>query len=135
MMRWAETAIAVMILFAALPSFAEESEAPVASSYQSAQEQIPQEQPFKVIVLGTRSGSDIELIRTNVEKLSYVSIFVPAVVSQRHIEFEGRFAGEDEALIADIESLAQDRYEVKSRKDRNSGLVITLRKIQPAEGQ
>jgi hypothetical protein len=86
---------------------------------------------FRVIILGTRSGPDIELIRKNMDKLKYVTLFVPSSVSQKRIEFEGRSIGDEETLVADIESLSQDRFEVKSKRDRRRGLVITLRKIPP----
>lgn len=122
-----------LIFVAAFQIQATEKEStPVTSSYGEVQGQ-PAPETFRIIILGTRSGPDIELIRKNVEKLPYVSLFVPSSVSQRHLEFEGKFTGEEDTLVADVESLSQDRYEVKSKRDSKRGLVITLRKIQPVE--
>ena len=135
MMRFLATVVLASVVVAAgiFPA-AEARDAPVASSYENRTEATPEaveQYTFRVIILGTRRGSDIEVIRKNVEKLAYVSLFVPSLVSQKHIEFEGMSTGDKETLIADIESLAQDRYEFKSKDDRRRGLVITLRKIPP----
>ncbi len=130
----ASVALASVVVAAAMSPAAEARDAPVASSYENQAEAAPEaveQYTFRVIILGTRRGSDIEVIRKNVEKLAYVSLFVPSFVSQRHIEFEGMSTGDKETLIADIESLSQDRYEFKSKDDRRRGLVITLRKIPP----
>ena len=60
---------------------AENEKPPIASSY--GEKSPPQEQqPFRLIILGTRSGPDIELIRKSMEKVAYVSLFVPSSVSQ-----------------------------------------------------
>ena len=124
--------LALSLLGAAAQALAEEGDKPVVASSHEEPAAQAEPQPFSVIILGTRSGPDIELIRKNVEKLAYVSLFVPASVSQRHLEFAGKYAGEEETLVADIESLSQDRYDVKAKHKGNRGLVITLRKIQPA---
>lgn len=87
--------------------------------------------PFTIIILGTRKASDIEVIRKNIKSLKYVSKFTPSLVSQRHLEFTGLYIGSEETLLADIESLSADRYDVKIKDDRTRGLVITLRKIKP----
>ncbi|MFH1829869.1 MAG: hypothetical protein ABH871_03730 [Pseudomonadota bacterium] len=87
--------------------------------------------PFTLIILGTRSASDIELIRKNIKSLAYIKGFSPSQVSQRHLEFTGSFVGSEETFLADIESLSADRFEVNSKDDRERGLVVTLRKIQP----
>lgn len=107
--------------------------APEASSYDQPVEghEAVEQYSFHVIILGTRKRSDIELIRTSMDKLKYVTLFVPSLVSQKHIEFAGKSIGDEETLIADIESLSQDRFEVKSKHDRKRGLVITLKKIPP----
>jgi hypothetical protein len=130
----ASAALASLAIAAGMFLAAEALGAPVASSYENqagATSQAVEQYTFRVIILGTRRGPDIEVIRKNVEKLAYVSLFVPSLVSQKHIEFEGMSTGDKETLIADIESLSQDRYEVKSKDDRRRGLVITLRKIPP----
>ena len=126
------TTFALSLLMAAPQISAEDATQPKASSYETPEVKADPE-PFRIIILGTRKASDIELIRKNVEKLPYVSLFVPSSVSQRHLEFKGKYAADQETLIADIESLSQDRYEVKSKNDRRKGLVITVRKIQPVE--
>jgi len=107
--------------------------APKASSYDQPEQghEAVEQYTFHVILLGTRSRSDIELIRNNMDRLKYVTLFVPSLVSQNHIEFEGKSTGDEATLMADIESLSQDRFEVKSKHDRKRGLVITLRKIPP----
>lgn len=130
-MRYVAALTSILLLLSAIPPTAaarEEGEVK-ASSYEAAAEEAEVE-PFRIIILGTRSGPDIEIIRKNMEKLAYVSIFVPSSVSQRRLEFEGRFTGPDDVLIADIESLSQDRYEVKARRDNKKGLIITLKKIE-----
>jgi hypothetical protein len=127
------TTILLFALFLPAQSFATEAtDPPVASSYETGTAQVGQ-QPFRIIILGTRNAGDIELIRKNIGKLAYVNLFVPAVVSQRHLEFEGTYGGEADVLIADVESLAQNRYDMQMKNDAKKGLLITLRKIQPAE--
>ncbi len=133
-MRYFAALTSILLLLMAAPHSAtarEEGEVK-ASSYGTAADE-PEVEAFRIIILGTRSGPDIEIIRKNMEKLAYVSVFVPSSVSQRRIEFEGRFTGPDDVLIADIESLSQDRYEVKTRRDDKRGLVITLKKIEAQE--
>lgn len=126
--------LASFAIVASLIVAAKVAGAPQASSYDNQQEvgqQAIEPYTFRIIVLGTRRRADIELIRKNIVKLKYVTLFVPSSVSQKHIEFVGKSIGDEETLIADVESLSQDRFDVKSKRDRKRGLVITLRKIPP----
>ncbi|MFA4972775.1 MAG: hypothetical protein WC683_09190 [bacterium] len=85
---------------------------------------------FTVIILGTRSAQDVEVIEKNLRALPYVTLFIPTMVSQMHLEFEGSMAAEDDVMIADVASLAADRYDVVAKRESKRGLVITLRKIK-----
>ncbi|MBN1283684.1 MAG: hypothetical protein JXA24_07945 [Proteobacteria bacterium] len=89
-----------------------------------------EESGFAIIILGTRSAADVRVIEKNLRSLPYVSLMVPTVMSQQHLEFQGRMSASDEAMVADVAGLAQDRYEVKARREHRRGLVITLRKIK-----
>ena len=85
---------------------------------------------FTVVILGTRNADDVKVIEKNLRKLPQVKLFVPTMVSQQHLEFEGSMTTGDDAMIADVQSLAQDRYDVVAKRESKRGLVITLRKIK-----
>ncbi len=85
--------------------------------------------PFTIIFLGTRVAGDVDVIRRNVSRLPSVRVLVPLMESQMHVEYFGALAGSEESLIADIQSLAADRFDVESRNTRSQGLVITLKKM------
>lgn len=89
----------------------------------------PEDTPFTVIITGSRSYSDIDLMKKNIARISSVKKFSQTVASQKHIQFAGLFRGDSDQLVADIEGLAADRFDVQSKKDKLRGLVITLRKI------
>jgi hypothetical protein len=97
-----------------------------ASSYQAAEET-----PFTLIILGTRNSDDVTIVKQNFSKLPTVKKFVPSLESQKHIEFVGFFTGSADSLAAEAKGLAGDRFETGSKNDKNRGLVITMRKIQP----
>lgn len=88
-----------------------------------------QSENFTVILLGTRHYSDADIIKKNIQKLPSVKNFQPSISSQKHVEFSGTFSGDKDSFVADIESLAADRFVIQSKNDKNRGLVITLRKI------
>jgi hypothetical protein len=117
-----KSGIAALVLLVVLasvpaPAAAEEGQAPGA-------------QRFTVIVLGTRNAQDVDVIERNLRGLAYVRSLTPSAMSQRRVEYSGVCTGPQDTLIADVTSLAADRYELKARTDRQRGLVITLRKIQ-----
>lgn len=130
MKTWLMTGLLLCLTSLPAHSMAAKAETqPVASSYDTGAEQTAQ-QPFRLIILGTRKAADIELIRKNIQKLAYVKLFIPTTVSQRHLEFEGKYLGDAVTLIADVESLALNRYDVTTKEKTKHGLRITLRKIQ-----
>jgi hypothetical protein len=87
-------------------------------------------EPFTLLILGTRSPTDVELIRAHVAGFPTVTRFVPTVMSQGHLEFSGTLEGPKEPLITDVRGLSVDRYDVDAHDDGTRGLIITLRKIQ-----
>ena len=84
---------------------------------------------FTLIVLGTRHHSDVDVIISNLKNLPYVDRIVPSFTSQLRQEFEGSFQHNDGDIIADVSSLAANRFELEDRFDQQSRLIITLRKI------
>ncbi|MFA4875003.1 MAG: hypothetical protein WC956_04815 [bacterium] len=121
----------VLTAFSATLCFAQDEDAGAASSSSSSSSASQHETtPFILIILGTRNSGDVDVIRKNVSRLPYVKKFVPLFESQKHIEFLGGLSGSTDTLVADVRSLAADRYEMESRDDKRRGLVITLRKIQ-----
>ena len=87
---------------------------------------------FTVIMLGTRHYADADVMRRNIAKIPSMQRFSQTISSQKHLQFVGLFGGDESSLIADIEGLAADRFEIQTRQDKSRGLVITLRKIQSA---
>ena len=85
---------------------------------------------FTLVMLGTRHYADADVLRRNIAKIPSMQRFTQTVSSQKHLQFIGLFSGDEASLIADIEGLAADRFEVQKRQDKAQGLVITLRKIQ-----
>lgn len=85
---------------------------------------------FKLIILGTRYFSDVDVMKKGLSRSPYAARIVPSEISQRHLEYEGTLAGPAESFIADITGLSQNRFDVESRYDRDNILVVTLRKIQ-----
>jgi hypothetical protein len=124
-------AITAVALAFALPQpvAAEEGEGGIVASTRVEDAAEVDAEEFTLVILGTRKAGDIEVIRRNLRDLPYVTLLIPTSVSQRHLEFSGRLAGDEATLIADIESLSADRYDVVAKRDRRRGLVITLRKI------
>lgn len=122
--------IIFLILLVTLPAanlLAQEdssSKPPVASSYDV------RTSPFALIILGTRNSQDVDVIRQNLSHLVFVKMLVPSFQGQKHIEFEGQYAGPKETLIAEVKTLISDRYDMETRDDKSRGVVITLRKIQ-----
>lgn len=93
---------------------------------------------FSLLIIGTRYFTDVDVITKNLKALATMKHFVPVLSSQRHAKFSGRFLGTEEALLADIRSLAADRFEMETRQDVKEGLIITLRKMsayQPADAR
>lgn len=84
---------------------------------------------FTLMIAGTRSYQDVNLIRKNLKGISGMQSLVPFEESQMNLKFSGRFLGTADSLVSDIESLAMDRFEVKKTNDKKRGLTITLRKI------
>jgi hypothetical protein len=84
---------------------------------------------FTLIVLGTRHYSDVNVVISNLKNLPYVDRIVPTLTTQMRQEFEGSFQRKEGDLVADVRSLAADRFDLETRADDPSGLVITLRKI------
>ena len=125
MKRIAAIAFLFILLAPAVTGLCEEGDGDViASSHEEVEGY-----PFSLIIVGTRSAADIDIIKRNLADRPYVKLLVPTVVSQRHLEFAGSHTGDEATLIADVESLASDRYDMVTRQDRRRGLVITLRKI------
>jgi len=116
----------LVILAPSAPGLCEENgeERVIASSHEEVEGY-----PFSLIIVGTRSASDVDVIKRNLADRLYVKLLVPTVVSQRHLEFAGSHTGDEATLIADVESLASDRYDMVTKHERKRGLVITLRKI------
>lgn len=85
---------------------------------------------FKLIILGTRYFSDVDVMKKGLSRSPYATRIVPSEISQRHLEYEGTLTGPAESFIADITGLSQNRFDVESRYDRDNILVVTLRKIQ-----
>lgn len=85
-------------------------------------------QPFTIIISGTRSYSDIDSVRKSIQKIPSMQKFVETVSSQNHVQFVGLFTGDPNSLVASIEGVAADRFEIQSKDDKTRGLVITLRK-------
>lgn len=111
-----------LALVAAKPSRGA-AEEPVAAS------EIPQT-AFTLLIVGTRHYADVEVMRKNVGRIPKMQRLVETVSSQNHLQFSGLYGGEVDSLIADIQGLAADRFDVQARDDKARGLVITLRKIQ-----
>lgn len=88
--------------------------------------------PFTLIIVGTRHLPDIDVIKRNVQRIAGVGRLVPAVSSQNHLQFKGTFSGTREALVADIEGLAAERFDLKANDDPSGSLIITLRKMAAA---
>ena len=86
--------------------------------------------PFTLIIMGTRHYPDVDVMRRNIARMPLMQRFVQTVAAQNHLQFAGAFGGAEAALIADVQGLAADRYEVQTRQDKARGLIITLRKIQ-----
>lgn len=89
--------------------------------------------PFSLLIVGTRHYADADVMSKNIRRIQKVQRLVQTVSSQNHVQFAGVYGGAPESLLADIQGLAQDRFEVQSRDDQARGLVITLRKIQADE--
>lgn len=85
---------------------------------------------FTLLIVGTRHHADVEVMRNNVGRIPKMQRLVQTVSSQNHLQFSGLYGGAVDALIADIQGLAADRFDVQARDDKARGLVITLRKIQ-----
>lgn len=84
--------------------------------------------PFTILIVGTRHYSDVDVIKLNIQKMPSVRNFTQKIASQNHTEFGGIYSGDVETLTQDIEGLAADRFEVKTKNYKDRGLVITLRK-------
>ena len=128
MRRLLLTALLAMLLMPAASALAQVEDAEggdVAASSSAAESTTP----FTIIFLGTRVAGDVDVIRKNVARLPSVRVLVPLMESQMHVEYFGALAGSEEGLVADIRSLAADRFDVESRNVRNQGLVITLKKM------
>ena len=82
-----------------------------------------------ILIVGTKHFSDVNIIHKNIKKNNSIQNLLQTVSSQNHIALTGTFSGSADSVIADIEGLAQDRYEVQKKNDKNQGLIITLRKI------
>lgn len=95
----------------------------------------PQPLKFKLIILGTRYFSDVDVIKKGLSRSPYATRIVPSEISQRHIEYEGTLAGPAESFVADITGLSQNRFNVESRYDQDKMLIVTLRKIQAPTAQ
>lgn len=89
----------------------------------------PESVSFTLLIVGTRHFSDIEVIKTNLQKMPAVHGFAQKISSQNHIEFSGTYSADRDSLIEDIQSLAADRYVVQTKYYKDRGLMITLRKI------
>jgi len=127
------TALAIaavaLVLWLPQPSAAEEGDDKVVASTREEDAAKVDAEEFTLVILGTRNASDIKVIQKNLRDRPYVTLFIPTSVSQRHLEFSGRLTGDTATLIADVESLSADRYDVVTKRERRRGLVITLRKI------
>lgn len=102
---------------------------PLCAAQEASSSVSPAVVPFTLIIVGTRHYSDVDVMRRNVARIPAMQRLVPTVSSQKHLQFAGVFGGSEESLLSDIEGLASDRFEVKTRQDKTRGLVITLRKI------
>lgn len=116
--------IIAAVLGASLPAFAKPGEETSA----------PESTPFTLLIVGTRHFSDVDVVKTNIQKMPAVRGFAQKVSSQNHIEFSGTYSGNVDSLVEDIEGLAMDRYTVQSKSYKDRGLVVTMRKI-PAGAQ
>ncbi len=85
--------------------------------------------PFTLVLLGTRHYTDIDALTGSLKQLKPMRQFIPLRESQNQIVYSGRFAGTTDALMADITSLAANRFDLQTRTDRRDGFIITLRKI------
>lgn len=102
-----------------------------AAAASGAEEPSPPEQtPFVLAITGTRHRADVEAISKNAARIRGVSGLIETSASQNRVEFSGVYSGDVQSLLADIEGLAQDRFEVHSKPDKGGRLVITLRKLK-----
>lgn len=90
---------------------------------------------FTLLIVGTRHYSDITVMEKNIRRIPKMQRLVQTVSNQNHVQFTGTYSGDADSLLADIQGLAADRFEVQSRDDRARGLVITLRKIQADDAE
>lgn len=87
-------------------------------------------QDFKVLILGTRHFSDVDVITKNIRSMKNVKRYIPSVSNQKHLEFTGTLEGDNDTFIEDIKSLSLDRFDVSVKDSQSRGLVITLRKMR-----
>lgn len=83
--------------------------------------------PFRLVVLGTRYYADVDVLLRNLRELPPVEQLVPRLESQNRLEFDGRFRGPPPSLVADVRSLAANRFEVAQAQEGKL-LLLTLRK-------
>ena len=84
----------------------------------------------KITLLGTSHREDVQIMTSNLSKVAGMQNFAPTVIAKKHFEFAGTYNGNPQDLIADVKSLASDRFSVNS-KNRSGTLTMTLRKIEP----
>lgn len=84
----------------------------------------------KITVLGTVFKKDIDVISNNLAKMPQMSGFAPSSISQKNVQFTGTYTGDVDQLVTDIQSLAADRFTVKSKNNKGE-LDVTLRKVEP----
>lgn len=88
--------------------------------------------PFTLIIAGTRSIADVESVKGSLKRVSGIQGLTQTGASQMRIEFSGNYAGTEEALSGEIESIAADRFDVTAKSNKQRGFVITMRKLPPA---
>ncbi len=84
---------------------------------------------IKITLLGTSHREDVQIMTSNLSKLAGMINFAPTVIAKKHFEFAGTYSGDPSDLIADVKSLASDRFSVDSKK-KGDTLTMTLRKIE-----
>lgn len=115
----------IVFFILAIPAFADCQED--ASNFES--------HPIKITIVGSNKYQDVDYVVTNLKRSNYVNELVVSTSGRNLVGLSGTYTGSSEAVIDEVESLSQNRFEVeviKSKRWRSPDtLSITLKKLPP----
>lgn len=83
---------------------------------------------LKVTLLNMQTQTDYKDVQNGVSKISGVTGLLPYKISSGEAVFTGKFTGDAEMFMNDVQAFATDKYKVDKKESKNT-LSITLKKL------